>query len=413
MQQRQRWAAMLAAVCVLGAVFTGAQAPGETILWNANVIDGESDAAYRATVTVREGRIARIERNPQGAPPAASAAVQVINAEKYWLLPGYVDAHVHISTLEDARRALRSGATTVRSMGVNHFVDVGMRELHRKGALDLPETLAAGYHVRTTPAEAYFLDFVEPLRSDAQRSTPMDPRAMVRNMLSRRVDWIKVNATERAGLVQDDPRKRMWSDSELKWIVEEAAKERTPVAAHAHGDEGARGAVLAGVATIEHGTYLSEATLREMKARGTCLVPTVATIVDMSNPVGEDSNAQLAVRGRAMVPRLRETVAMAWKLGVKMAGGTDTGYTREATLRMPVEIAELTASGLPAMAAIQAGTRHSAECLGIGARTGSIREGKEADLILVERNPLADVTALQEVLLVMNNGAVVVNRLAP
>jgi imidazolonepropionase-like amidohydrolase len=148
-----------------------------------------------------------------------------------------------------------------------------------------------------------------------------------------------------------------------------------------------------------------------MKERGTYLVPTIATVIDLIDPGGDYDNPILSMRGKAMLPRVREMTAHAWKMGIKIVAGTDTGYLPQSTRRVPDEIAELVGLGMPIMDAIKAGTSLSAECLGIEKRTGSIRPGLEADLIVVDRNPLEDVNALRDVLFVMNNGKIFVNRL--
>lgn len=382
---------------------------GGMLFVNANIMDGVSAGPIRGGhVLVRDGKIVSVAPGKVEAP----AGAQVIDLKGKWLLPGLIDAHTHIGDMNAARRALQSGATTVRILGVGHFADAGIRELHRTGVLDLPDALASGYHVRPQLAPAFFLDF--PQLHDLMDGIrgPEEARRAVRALASRKLDWIKINTTERAGLPEDDPMKRLWSDEEIVAIVDEAKKHNLPVAAHAHGDEGAAAAVRAGVRSIEHGTYMSETTLRLMRERGACYVPTVATIVDMSDPQGEDSNAALAIRGRAMVPRLRQTVAMARRLGVKIVAATDTGYSGESILRLSVEITELVASGLTPMEAIQSATSGAAECLGIERRTGSIRAGLEADLVVIERNPLEDIRAVQEILVVVNNGKVVCNRIA-
>jgi len=327
------------------------------------------------------------------------------------VLPGYIDAHVHIANLEAARRVLLSGVTTARSMGVSHFVDIGFRELHRNGAADIPDFVAAGYHVRPHPAEELFLDF--PKLMDLMRgvSGTANVRRVVRANLEHGVQVIKILATERAGTPDTDPRKRTFSDEEMAAIVDEAKSAGIAVAAHAHGDEGAAGAVRAGVRSIEHGTYLSDDTLAEMKKRGTYLVPTLATIIDLIEPGGDYDNAALSIRGRYMLPRAREMAAHAHAMGIKIVTGTDTGYGPTSNRRIPHEIAELVQVGLTPMEAIQSATSVAAECLGISNRTGSIRPGLEADLVVVERNPLKEVSGLADVLLVINDGKVALNRL--
>jgi imidazolonepropionase-like amidohydrolase len=148
-----------------------------------------------------------------------------------------------------------------------------------------------------------------------------------------------------------------------------------------------------------------------MKERGTYLVPTIATVLDLIDPGGDYDNPVLSVRGRAMLPRLRETSTHAWKMGVKLVAGTDTGYGPASSRRVSHEIIELVNIGMTPMDAIKAATSVSAACIGIEKRTGSIKAGMEADLLAIERDPTADITAIQDVIVVINNGKIAVNRL--
>ena len=143
-----------------------AAADDSLVFIHANVIDGISNApTMDATVVVAKGRIESIGH---GAAPAGRGAV--VDLTGHWLLPGFVDAHVHVGNLADAKRALRSGATTIGEAGVNHFADIGMRELNHKGVVDVPDVVAAGYHIRTHPADDYFIDFPQDIRFDGRRA---------------------------------------------------------------------------------------------------------------------------------------------------------------------------------------------------------------------------------------------------
>ncbi len=403
-------------LCTAAGLTAAAQQPsaaaksGTLVLLHANVIDGVSAQPIRnATVVVRGARIASVGAAPAEIPAGAT----VIDLKGRWLLPGFVDAHVHLYDTRSARVALASGATTVRSMGTDHFVDIGLRELNHAGVADLPDVVAAGYHVRTHLSEAFFVEF--PGMNDLMGglSGTQNVRRVVRALIDRGVNVIKILATERAGTPETDPRKRVFTDEELAAIVDEARKSGIPVAAHAHGDEGARAAVLAGVHSIEHGTFLSDETLRLMKERGVYLNPTIATVIDLIDPGGDYDDPILSIRGRAMLPRVRETTAHAWKMGVKIVAGTDTGYGPRSNRRIPHEIIELVNVGMPPMDAIKAATSVSAECLGVANRTGSVVPGKEADLVVVDRDPLADISAVQDVVMVVSDGKIVVNRIYP
>ena len=400
----------LSMVCALAvaAFRSQAQPTNFLVIINANVIDGISAAPIKgATVIVRDGRIEQVLSGKAPMPATAT----VLDLKGKWLLPGFVDAHAHLADMSAARRALVSGATTVRCLGVNHFVDIGFRDLNHAGVSDIPDVVAAGYHVRPRPAEEFFLDMPKMKDLMSGVSGAENVRRMVRAMIERGVDVIKIMATERAGLPDTDPRKRVFTDAELAAAVDEARKSGVFVAAHAHGDEGAAAAVRAGVRSIEHGTYLSDQTLALMKERGTYFVPTIATVIDLIDPGGDYDNPILSIRGRAMLPRVRETAAHAWKMGVKIVAGTDTGYGPASVRRIPHEIIELVNVGMPPMDAIKSATSVAAACIGVDKRTGSMKAGMEADLIAVERDPLADISAIQDVILVINNGKVVVNRL--
>ena len=409
----------MTAIVAIGFVFflalqpmftpVAAQTPSEVLVFTrANVIDGIAGHPLRnMTVVARDGRIERVSPTPILAP----AGARVIDLNGRWLLPGLIDAHVHLRDLASARMALRSGVTTARSMGVNHFADIGIRELHRVGAPDVPDIVAAGYHVRRRLADEFFLD--APHLHSLMRgiSDPEDVRLAIRSMVGRQVNVIKVMATERAGLPETDFLRRVLTDDELTTAVAEATQAGIAVAAHAHSDEGARAAVRAGVRSIEHGTLLSDTTLAMMKERGVCFVPTTTFWLDMLHPGGEYDNPALAARARAMLPRLREATRAAWTMGVKVAAGSDMRYDPAGGLHVTDEIAALVESGMPPMSAIQSATSIAAECLGIERRTGAIRAGLEADLIVVDGDPLAEIIGLRKVVLVVNDGSVAVDQL--
>lgn len=400
--------AFLVLVLLVIPAAVAAQAGSYIIVVNANVIDGVSAEPLRGVhVVIRDGRIEKVAPGKVEAPAGAT----VIDLQGRWLLPGLIDGHVHISDQRAARLALASGVTTARSMGVSHFVDVGLRELHRAGESSIPDFIAAGYHVRPNVASELALQRPDLRELLGNLRGEENVRRVVRAMVERKVDVIKILATERAGLPDTDPRKRTFSEAEMAAAVDEARKGGITVAAHAHGDDGAAAAVRAGVKTIEHGTYLSEATLRLMAQRGTCLDPTIATVADLIEPGGDYDNALLAIRGSTMLPRVREITQHALRLAVAVVAGTDTGYGPNSARRVGHEVMELVALGMPAMDAIKAATSTAAACYGIEKRTGSIQPGLQADLIVVERDPRSDVAGLLDVLVVINDGVVAFNRL--
>jgi imidazolonepropionase-like amidohydrolase len=375
-------------------------------LANANVVDVRTGAIARGvTVTIVSGRIASV------APGPAPAGTRTIDLKGRYLVPGLIDAHTHLQSTRQARTALESGVTTARSASVGSFRDVALRDLVRRGALPGPDMVPAGIFVSPRFGEDDIL--ADPELADLRPGpdTAEKARALVRINLKHGVGVIKTRGTERAGLPDTDPRQQSYTEDVLRAIVEEAAARNVPVEAHAHGDEGAMAAVRAGVRSIEHGTYLSDETLKLMKEKGTFLVPTYSTVVDLVEPGGDYDHPALHLRGRHMLPRLADTIRRAHRLGVRLVTGADTSYGPQSVTRISHEVAAFVELGLSPLEALQSATITAAELLGLEKTTGAIETGLEADLVAVDGNPLENVVLLQDPLLVVSNGFVVVDRL--
>jgi imidazolonepropionase-like amidohydrolase len=357
------------------------------------------------TIVLASGRIESIGTAP---PPAG---VRTVNLANRWVVPGLIDAHVHIASVAQMRAALQSGVTTARSAGVSGYVDVGLRDLVTRGHLAGPDLLASGYHVRTMPAPELFLS--DPELGDLMGGvTTVDGlRRIVRANLSHGVDWIKVNATERAGTPDTDPRKQMFTAAELEVIIGEAALKSIPVQAHAHGAEGAHAAVKAGVRSIEHGTFLTDETLTLMAQMGTFFVPTSDIVNDLAEPGGDYDDAALQRRGQMMLPILKRAIGRARALGVKIAAGSDTSYGPRSVTTLAREVVMLADAGLAPLEALQTATTRNAELLGRERRIGQVATGFEADLLVVGGSPLQDIRTLLDPLVVVSNGRLVVDRL--
>ncbi len=366
-----------------------AQEPPQPLyIINANVLDGVSpEVMGNATVVVANGRIERVETPPAGA--------RILDLEGRFLLPGLMDAHSHVNTLAGVRTALESGVTTIRTAGVGGYADVAIREMVKKGILPGPDIVATGVYVTPNLGGAVLADErLYELHTGVD--APDALRHLVRVNLDHGVDWIKTRGTERAGLPETDPRQQVYTERQLRTIVEEAATRDVAIMSHAHGDEGIRASVLAGARSIEHGTYASEETLRLMRERGTYLVPTLSSISSFGQ-AGDYADPALFLRGLHMAPRRREAV--------------DTNYGPESFSRVAREVGFLVELGVSPIDALRGATSRAAELFGIEDQTGSIRPGLEADFIVVDRNPLEDVRSLQDALIVISNGYVVLNRL--
>lgn len=404
-------------ICVfVNALSVSAQdGPGVIIFQHANVIDAVSREPSRdVSITIAKGRIVGIN-NRLGRVPAGAVLIDLTGK---WLLPGYIDSHVHFIDFESAQRALRFGITTARTMAADHFIDIEIREAHKRGRSDIPEVLAAGYQVRPDVFDAFpsfVKDFPELADMKPRVSGTANVRRVVKALASRGVDHIKVLATERAGTSDTDPRKRTFTDEELIAIVEEARQAGLKVAAHAHGDEGAYAAVKAGVQSIEHGTWLSDKTLRLMKTRGTWFDTNItgAAATSFWNSTSP-ADPILVARRRTMRPLATEVTKRAYRLGIPIVGASDFTYgpkfeSGQATISD--NAIGLVEAGIPKMAAIKAITSRAAKLLGVSNRTGAIRKGFEADIVVVGGNPLSSIESLKDIRMIVNDGTVVVNKI--
>lgn len=404
------------ALAVGGACANGPENPPASVLviTGATLFDGvQRELVKDATVVVRAGRIEQVVR---GTLPQVPAGATVVNLGGRVLLPGLIDTHTHIYGPEQARTALEWGVTTVRNLGSQDFRGVGLRELIRAGTVMGPDILDAGYHINNPIRLPFFLD--EPGLGDLMDKVEgaENLRRVVRAQVRRGVDVIKVMATGAAAHPPTaDPYKSVFSLEELQAVVDEAQKAGRFVAAHAHGDEGAARAVRAGVRSIEHGTFMSDATLDLMKERGTYLVPTL-TIVHTFLQQDPRSPGDITIRNRTrfMWPRLRALTAKAYARGIKIAAATDGAYGSqgtESTLRIQHELEDLVGAGLTPVDALRAATSVAAEMLGRENEIGAIKPGLQADLIAVDGNPLEDIMALNELVLIVKRGVIVKNRL--
>ncbi len=401
------------------------------LLRNARIIDGTGAKPREGVdVLVTDGVIVRID-----ASLVAPADARVVDLGGRTLLPGFIDAHVHLSfsppntyaegvveqmqaNLADAalvgarnaRDTLMAGFTTVRNVG-GSLADRALRDAIAEGLVPGPRMLVANHAIGITGGHCDGTNSLRPdLLPDAQdyRHGVADGieevRKAVRYQIKHGADVIKVCATggvlsqgDAVGAPQLDP-------GELRAAVEAANRADRKVAAHAHGNQGIREAVEAGVHSIEHGSILDEPTVRMMKSRGTFLVPTVyvAKAVETQADEGRLSE-ESAAKAHEIAPKMRRSFAMAYDGGVKIALGSDAGVFPHGDNGK--EFSTMVQLGMSPMDAIVAGTSRGAELLGL-TNVGQVREGMLADLVVVEGDPLADVTVLEAPAMVMKGGAI-------
>src|SRR3990172_5396962 len=374
-------------------------------LVNGHVLDVRTGGIEaNATIVLRDGKIASI------GPGLAPAGAETIDVEGRFVLPGLFDAHTHLDSLDRARRALQSGVTTARSASVGSYRDVVIGRMSKAGYIAGPDYLGAGVFV-TPYIEDAVLASPSLMRLPVPLQSEEDLRALVRINVENGARVIKTRGTERAGRPDTDPREQVYTEAQLRAVVEEATRLGVFVLCHAHGDEGARAAVKAGVRSIEHGTYLSDETLRLMKERGTYFVPTYTTMHDLLEPGGDYDDPVVKFRGLHMLPRIEDTFRRARTMGVPMVTGADSSYGPESVSRVSTEIVNYVKLGMSPLEAIQSGTVRAAELFGLEKETGALEPGLEADLIVIEKNPLEDIRVIQDIILVISNGRVGLKRL--
>lgn len=375
-------------------------------LVNTAVVDVEEGTVLPdAVVVVKDGLIESVD---QGPPPEGA---HVLDLGGRHLLPGLMDGHWHGRTLEGLQRALESGVTTMKSAAVGSFLDVRMNDLVEKGFLAGPEIFAAGVYVLPNLGQSALADprLYRFLHREVRGVEAV--REVVRVDVDRGARWIKTRSGgTTSGPHGPDPKMMVYGVDELTAIVEEADALGVRVSCHAHGKEVVRNAIVAGCATIEHGTYVDEEGLRMMVERGTAWVPTYTSVVGFLLPHGDYDSSASFQRGTHLLHYLEKAFARALELGVTILTSTDTQYGPRSNNRVYREMTHFVEMGMTPLQALQSATIRSAEVYGIRDRTGAIEVGLEADLVAVDGNPLEDIYATHEPMFVMSNGRIVFHR---
>jgi imidazolonepropionase-like amidohydrolase len=389
-----------------------------------------------STIVIRDGRVMDVRNGLLDASVAEFAGARVIDLRDKYVLPGLVDSHVHLTSdtggvlsqleevqlspaakafnaLTNAHKTLAAGFTTVRNLGDRDGVTLALRDAIRDGQVAGPNIVDAGTAISTTsghmdPALGFRDDLRDALDRHENLCDGADAcRRAVRLQVARGVDVIKiattggVNSRIGAGLGQQ------MFDDEVRAIVATAKLYGKKVAVHAHGADGVKVALAAGVDSIEHGTTLDDECLDLFRKSGAYYVPTLATVNGYLERIAADPNAYSPAVRAKVDWRIRitgESVRKAVPKGVKIAFGTDAGVSKHG--RNADEFELMVKNGMTPMQALEAATVNAADLLGLSADVGTLEPGKRADLIAVDGDPLADVTVLKRVPFVMKDGAV-------
>lgn len=364
---------------------------------------------------------------------AGGATDKVINLQNKTVMPGLIDCHVHLETqghnmmdgftLTDAdvaynaavnaKTTLMAGFTTVRDLG-GSGVNISLRKAVKQGKVDGPRIITAG---RAISASGGHMDGSDGLREDVYGGKipgPNDGIADGRDELVKAVrlqikhgsDVIKIASTGGVLDLSENGSGAEFTIDEIKAVVETAKDYGLRVACHAHGAEGIKRAILGGVTSIEHGTFMNDEDRELAKKYGTYYVPTIIagkSVADSAKIPGYFP-AVIARKAVEVGSQIQETFGKGYKAGVKIAFGTDAGVYPHG--KNALEFQYMVEAGMPAMEAIKAATTSAADLLGITSVTGSISTGKSADIVAVDGNPLENIKLMQNVTFVMKEGKV-------
>ena len=381
------------------------------------------------TIVVEKDRITAV----QSGYTAGGAQDKVIDLKSRTVLPGLIDCHVHVLShpgkgsgmnqftmnpadyayraMGDALLTLRAGFTTVRDMGGDDGVNISLRNAINKGQVTGPRIYTAGGAISATgghmdDADGLSRDLMEKYGQPATVANGSDQcRQAVREQFKRGADLIKIASTGGVLDLSKDGSGPQYSEEEIRAVVETARDLGMKVACHAHGAEGIKRAVRAGVTSIEHGTLMDDESRKLMKQKGTWYVPTIIAGKSVADSARIPGYFAPAVQPKALSigPLLQASFGRAYKAGVKIAFGTDAGVYRHGVNAM--EFGYMTEAGMPAIEAIRAATTNAAELLGETPNLGTLEVGKYADIVALDGDPLQDISALLRPTFVMKAGA--------
>jgi len=421
---------ILPALLLLLAQFSIAQ---RTLLYCGKLIDPKSgQVSTEMSILISGNTIAAVQKGYL----AASPGDKVIDLKTKTVLPGLIDAHVHLEhetspnaqlkgfTMSEvdyafqstiyAKTTLMAGFTTVRDVG-GSGVNIALRNAINKGWVVGPRVYTAGKIISSTgghgdPTHGYRDGlYTEPSFTETVADGKDACIKAVRQMYKEGADLIKITASGGVLSLEKDGTGAQFSDEELKAIVSTAKDYGMAVAAHAHGAEAMKRAIRAGVTSIEHGTFMDDEAIDLFKKNGVWFVPTIIAGKSVSDSAKKPGYFPpiIAAKALAIGPIIQGTFAKAYKAGVKIAFGTDAGVYAHGKNWM--EFVYMTEVGMPAMEALKCATLNAAELIGVSDKVGSLEAGKLADVVAVDGDPIKDIHVMGQVKFVMKDGVVYKN----
>jgi len=419
---------LLAVALIFAAI--AAPVSARTLVHCGTLIDGIADAPKKeVTIIVDSDRIAAVE--PGYAVPAAGD--KVIDLKTSTVTPGWIDCHVHLDGQQSpqsytegfylnpgdyalraafyAKKTLLAGFTSVRNLGDTNYSTLALRKAIAAGWAEGPRVYTAGPAIGTTGGHADgtngYSDQVMRLFPEPEIFNGADgARAAVREHVKHGVNVIKIMTTGGVLSLGDSAQGAQMTDDEIKAVVETAHDYGLKVAVHAHGTEGMKRAVLGGVDSIEHGTFMTDEVIALMKQHGTYYVPTLSAghFVMAKAKVPGFLPPTVAAKALLVGPAMTATFQRAYQAGVKIAFGTDQGVAPHGDNAM--EFVYMVEAGMPPIVAIKSATLEASKLIGIDKDAGTVEPGKFADLVAVPGDVLADIKLVMKPNFVMKAGVV-------
>ena len=417
-------------VALLFALSISALINADTLLHVGNLLDTNNGEISKAvTIRIKGNKILEVTKGY--ATPKKND--EIVNLKQSYVLPGFMDMHVHLaqeyvpkaerrSKIEPEYRALfaanaasktlMAGFTSVRNLGDGGMETISLRDAIKEGLVIGPRIFTSGKTIATTgghgdPTNGMPKDnYSPPSPEEGVIDSPEDAKKAVRQRYKDGADGIKITATGGVLSVAKSGENPQFTDEELNSIVATANDYGLWTAAHAHGKEGMKRAVIAGINSIEHGTYMDQEVMDLMKSKGTYYVPTIMAgdWVAEKAKIPNFFPALVKPKAEKIGPQIQSTFAKAYKAGVKIAFGTDSGVSAHGDNWQ--EFILMTNAGMTNQDALKSATIETAKLLRIEDKLGQIKPGMLADIIAVQQNPVEDISTVENVIFVMKDGVI-------